>query len=291
MKRPNFFILGAPKCGTTSLAAWLAEHPNVFMSPAKEPHYFNTDHKRSIVAQSSYEALFQAAGDAHTAIGEASVWYLYSRDAVKNIEKYASDARYIVMLRNPIEMAPSLHEELVFTGDEKESDFAAAWELQEERRSGRKLPTLCWEPQRLFYGDVCRLGAQLERLVAEVGSDRTLFVVLDDVQKNAREQYSRVLDFLHLPNDQRQCFPVHNTAKARRWPILTYPANLIGEVKLKLGITRGLGIWRHIDAANRIDRGRPVLAAQVKDKLKRYFAADIALLETILRRDLRHWLA
>lgn len=46
MIKPNFFIVGAPKCGTTSLAHWLAGHPQVFMSPVKEPHFFNTDYQR-----------------------------------------------------------------------------------------------------------------------------------------------------------------------------------------------------------------------------------------------------
>ena len=62
MKRPNFFILGAPKCGTTSMAAWLSEHPNIFMSPIKEPFFFCTDlipgHPRRIIG---YEGLFSAA--------------------------------------------------------------------------------------------------------------------------------------------------------------------------------------------------------------------------------------
>ena len=54
MIRPNFFILGAPKCGTTSVAAWLSEHQEVYMSPTKEPHFFNTDHKRFLNSLESY---------------------------------------------------------------------------------------------------------------------------------------------------------------------------------------------------------------------------------------------
>lgn len=60
MKKPNLFILGAPKCGTTSLANWLGEHPRVFMSPMKEPYYFNKDHSYSRVENlKSYENLFE----------------------------------------------------------------------------------------------------------------------------------------------------------------------------------------------------------------------------------------
>src|SRR5262245_35065298 len=85
MKKPTFFIIGAPKCGTTSLAAWLADHPDIFMSPTKEPHYFNTDHKRYLNSLAGYEQLFEDATDRHSAVGEASVWYLYSANAVENI--------------------------------------------------------------------------------------------------------------------------------------------------------------------------------------------------------------
>src|SRR5581483_10303187 len=178
MKKPDFFILGAPKCGTTSLAAWLAEHPDIYMSPEKEPHFFNTDHKRYVTALEGYERLFEGASDRHAAVGEASVWYLSSEDAVANILAYNPAARFIVMLRNPVEMAPSLHEEQVFTGREEVRDFATAWDLQEARKRGHDLPRLTWEPKHLLYGDMCRLGAQLERLFSRVPAERVKMIFI-----------------------------------------------------------------------------------------------------------------
>ena len=85
VRKPNFFIIGAPKCGTTSLATWLSGHPNVFMSAVKEPHFFNTDDRRFISTLEAYENLFRAASSDHCAVGEASVWYLSSTEAVRNI--------------------------------------------------------------------------------------------------------------------------------------------------------------------------------------------------------------
>jgi len=85
MKKPNFFILGAPKCGTTSLAMWLSEHPNIFMCPIKEPHYFNTDGLQRIKTLEQYESLFTDAKPEHVAVGEASTHYLYSKEAVPRI--------------------------------------------------------------------------------------------------------------------------------------------------------------------------------------------------------------
>jgi Sulfotransferase family len=70
MIKPNFFILGAPKCGTTSLAVWLSEHPHIYM-PQKEPHFFNTDHRRFLNSRVGYERLFAGANERHRVVGEA----------------------------------------------------------------------------------------------------------------------------------------------------------------------------------------------------------------------------
>src|SRR5271168_2527435 len=165
--KPDFFIIGAPKCGTTSLAAWLSEHPDIYMS-LKEPHFFNTDHNRFLNTLEGYERLFVGAGERHAAVGEASVWYLSSSTAVKNILDYSPQARFIVMLRNPVDMVISLHEEQLFTGREDVADFAEAWNLQDQRRNGRRLPTMVWEPKYVQYGDLCSLGAQVARLLEAV---------------------------------------------------------------------------------------------------------------------------
>ena len=69
--RPNFFIVGAPKCGTTALYEYLRPHPNVFMSPVKEPHFFATDlgEYPFVRTWEEYTALFQESTDRHLAIG------------------------------------------------------------------------------------------------------------------------------------------------------------------------------------------------------------------------------
>ena len=74
MRKPNFFIVGAPKCGTTALSEYLREHPQVFMSRPKEPHHFATDMPRYRFTknEADYLDLFSGADDSHTAIGEAS---------------------------------------------------------------------------------------------------------------------------------------------------------------------------------------------------------------------------
>ena len=78
-KNPNFFIVGAPKCGTTTLFSWLSEHPNVFMSRVKEPNHFNKDFNfPKYRDKNDYLKLFKDANYQHVCIGEASPYYLFS---------------------------------------------------------------------------------------------------------------------------------------------------------------------------------------------------------------------
>jgi hypothetical protein len=108
------------------------------MSAVKEPHFFNTDDRRFISTLEAYENLFRDASRSYCAVGDASVWYLSSTEAVQNILAYQPDARFIVMVRNPVEMAPALHAQMLISGHENVHNFSAAWHYQEERRQGRQ---------------------------------------------------------------------------------------------------------------------------------------------------------
>lgn len=291
MIKPNFFILGAPKCGTTSLAAWLAEHPEIFLSPVKEPHFFNSDHRRLTTSLRNYEALFAKSDERHRAVGEASVWYLASSAAVTNILEYNPQAKFIVMLRNPVDMAPSLHEEMVFTGREDVSDFIEAWNLQDDRRGGRRLPAMVWEPAFVQYGEACSLGRQVARLLQTVSPERVKFILLDDLARDPAAVYRSVLEFLGVSDDRRRDFQTLNRAKSRRWPFLLAVAWAVSNAKAALGIERGFGLWRRIDAANRVEHTRAPLTETMRATLNKHFAADVALLERLIGRDLGAWLA
>ena len=117
IKNPNLFILGAPKCGTTSLYTYLREHPNIFFSHIKGPHYFATDFEnyRSVKTKVDYANLFSEANAQHSIIGEASVLYLYSENAIKGIYNDNPNAKLIIMLRNPIEVVQSWHAQMLWS--------------------------------------------------------------------------------------------------------------------------------------------------------------------------------
>lgn len=290
MKRPNFFILGAPKCGTTSLAAWLAAHPAVYVPPTKEPHFFNTDGYPLTRSQRHYERLFAPAGHGHVAVGEASTGYLSSRDAVPLILEYAPAARFVVCLRNPVDMAPSLHEQRVFEGKEHVADFRTAWELQEARREGRAVAPWCRTPGDLLYDETCRLGSQMRRLYERVDSSRVLPLLLDDMRRDPSTAYRSVLDFLGVPDDGRHDFPVHNAAKERRYPGVNHVVRLAAAAKRGLGIQRGLGLLNRIDSGNTRERSRAPLPPETRGELAAYFETEVLTLSKLLGRDLRHWL-
>ena len=109
--KPDFFIVGAPKCGTTALYTYLKQHPEIFMSPQKEPQFFANDvlgDRRHTCTWAEYLSCFAAARGAKR-IGEASVAYLGSPCAPKQIKMFNPAAKIIIMLRNPVDMMHSLH--------------------------------------------------------------------------------------------------------------------------------------------------------------------------------------
>jgi len=296
MKKPNFFIIGAPKCGTTSLAVWLSKHPNIYMSPLKEPHFFNTDLKYNNVSNPrGYWLLFDGVTNEHKAVGEASVFYLFSRVAVPYIEREMPGSKYIVMVRNPVDMAYSLHEQQLVAGNEHIKDFAQAWRLSEKRAKGQEVTRWCREPRLLDYKSVCRLGEQVERLFNIVPRERVLVLVLDDVKENPRREYLKMLDFLGVPDDGRTEFPVYNPAKERRWPWLRRAVLAMGRasrsVKEVLGIPTvwGTGILNSIDKLNIRYRPRPPMPPELRAEITEYFKADVSTLSHLLNRDLSTW--
>ncbi len=291
MTKANFFIIGAPKCGTTSMATWLAEHPEVYFSPIKEPHYFNSDHShRSFGNLEEYQTLYADATGAEKAVGEASVWYLTSKEAVPNILQYNPQARFIVMVRNPLQMAPSLHDQMVFSQYEHIRDFARAWRHQNARKKGHDIKKSCLEGQFLIYGERCKLGVQLKRLYDRVDKKQVHVILFDELKANPKEEYVNTLAFLGLTDDGRDDFSVQNPAKERRSHLVRDVVKTLGSAKRKLGITGGLGILNAIDNKNIQVRTRQDLPMELQREMIDYFADDVALLAKLIGKNLDHWL-
>ena len=285
-------MLGALKCGTTALASYLATRPLIQVSEPKEPNYFCKDLLAGgfpVASDEEYLAtFFPGLGEskAHVAL-DASVWYLYSGVAVDEILRFRPDARFLVMIRSPVDMAYSLHSMLHFMGQEDVFDFARAWQLQDARRQGRFLPVNRWvDAQCLQYHAVCSLGSQLERLYQKVDPARVHVELQDDMRKDPRGVYARVLNFLGVPDDGRTQFDETNAghklnSRSLATALRSRPAlHAVKAIKRMTGI-KTLGF------------GRPDLPMKLEQRefLTEAFRQEIVLLENLLKRDLtQSWL-
>ena len=279
--QPNAFIVGAPKCGTTSLASWLAQHPDVLVSTPKEPHYWSQDIRTPHrVSAARYASLFHSGKEARVRL-DASTLYLYSRVAVGAILEQIPQARFIVCTRDPVDMALSLYRHQRRIGFESASSLEEAWALQEARLRGEvSIPSACPDPQVLQYGPMCRLGEQLHRLLEQVPADRVLVLCLEDLASKPAAAYAQVLSFLEVPSDGRVEFPAENEGGEPRSRLLQRLLGLASRLKFLLGINRSFGLARRNRVVVRMDKS--ALEAATRDMLTDYFREDQALLARVL---------
>lgn len=297
--KPDFFIVGAPKCGTTALYEYLRPHPNIFMSKVKEPHFFAKDlgNYPSIKTPEEYRALFAASGPEHTRVGEASVYYLRSAAAIPNIHQFNPDARIIAMFRNPVDMVHSLHSQLLYVSEESVVDFATAWHLQERRRQGLDIPPACREPWLLQYAQVGRFGTQAERLLSIFPQTQVKLILYDDFAAAPQLVYSEVVEFLGIPDDNRTAFPRINENKRARITWLRDffrkpPPSLreaVRRVKQAAGSEGISAVKRRIVALNTVRERRPPLSPELRAEMVDTFREEVARLARVLNRNLSHW--
>ncbi len=296
---PNFFIVGAPKCGTTALYAYLRDHPHIFMPRVKEPHFFATDLKPYPIVQTpeAYAALFAERTPAQVAAGEASVYYLRSTAAIPNIRAFNPDARIIAMFRNPVDMVHALHAQLLYVSEEPVADFQAAWRLQTRRAQGLDLPRRSRGSFLLQYREFGRFGTQVERLLATFPADQVKLIVYEDFAASPERVYAQVIRFLGLSPDERTEFPRINDSKRARVPWLRDflrkpPPLLLHTVR---GLKRAVGagpveaVKRALVTRNTVKEARSPLSAEFRAELVEEFRDEVTLLSRLLGRDLSHW--
>ena len=301
MRRPNLFIIGAPKSGTTSLYEYLRGHPDVFMSPMKEPFYFSPDvtsgprrrqlrHGRD---ERAYLELFADARDERW-LGEASTGYMVSAIAAGLVKEFAPDSRLVAMIRNPVEVVHALHDERVSHDVEPITNFAEALDADDDRRAGRRLPEGS-SPLGATYVDAGMFGEQLERWFAEFERDRVHVIVFDDFAADTAASFEAVLRFLEIdPSYRPPSFEVHNPSHRMRGGLVgTLRRSFVGRAVRRLG-GRVMGERRATRLArdvrhSRVTRSanvREQLAPDLKQRLEQEFAPDVARLSELLDRDL-----
>jgi hypothetical protein len=288
--KPNFFFVGAPKCGTTSITYRLSQHPNVFISNPKEPHFFEKEIPRGIKSLKKYESLFLKAKKLHKIVGEASTGYLYSHTAIPEILSYSPNAKFLVSVRNPYEMAISLHAQALRGRYEDQHDFSTAWKLQTIRRLGSNIPKSCSSSLLLIYEDRCALGDQIERLFNVVATNKVCLVFFDDLKNNPVKLYNKIYNFLEVPHDSNPKFPVLNQRKHIRWPFLTSVTQFLGKTKIAMGINQSLGIadwFVKITSTNQVEN--TTIDNDVWKDMDDKFIPQIKKIEYFSDIDLSHW--
>jgi hypothetical protein len=297
MAGPTFFLVGAMKAGTTSLHRYLAQHPDVFMSPVKEPSYFAfsgidltrvpnriTERAREVLDRTAYEELF-AAGEHAPARGESSSLYLYVQRVPARIRACVPDARLVAVLREPVARAYSHYLAMVRDGHEK-LPFAAALRAEDERVAAG------WE-ELWHYRRIGRYDECVDRYLGNFPREQLLLLLYDDLVADPVAVTQRIFRFLGVDDTFR--------------PDVATRAN-VGGLPAVPSLYRFLS-WRHplkesfkrfiperlrrppvVLLRRLLLRPPPPLPPQVGRELTREYRASVLRLQELLGRDLSHWL-
>ncbi|MDX1546897.1 MAG: sulfotransferase [Rhodothermales bacterium] len=312
MRKPDFFIVGAPKCGTTALYQYLRAHPDVYM-PRKEFHHFGRDLRPEGYAgerwdRAAYLALFDGC-TTERRCGEDSTWYLFSKTAAREIHAFNPDADVLINLRDPVEMMYSLYALYVWfreptpygVYDEAAGrllSFEEALDTQEARKEAyqNRIDEAALAGQRvsrLFHTDAAMYAAQVERYLDVFGPAHVHITFFDDLKRDAAGTYRAVLDFLGVDPTFQPEFRVHNSNRQVRsyalhrllndWDALgglRRAARVLVPKRLRRGLVGA------VLSANTRHQPRPPMRPETRQRLQTHFRPDVERLGALLGEDL-----
>lgn len=219
MKRyPDFLIVGAQKCGTDTLYKWLYHHPECFMSPIKEPHFFARFEPWDKLIQNKlvtrnvedYMKLFSSANDEQVC-GEASPSYLFEVGVAERIAQDIPNCKIIILVRDPVERAFSEYKMNLMGGYEKRSFSDAIKEVANghERTSWADFP---------LYIELSKYGTQVARYYNSFPKEQILLMTLDELAQFPVKTMKKVSRFLGIQEGFWDVYdyPVFNTGKVPR---------------------------------------------------------------------------
>jgi hypothetical protein len=183
---PNFIIVGAPRCGTTSLAGYLADHPDVYVAGQKEVRYFDHNYKRGA---SWYRAQFKGAGTRRL-VGEATPNYMFDEGAIRRMAELLPDAKLIAILREPVARAYS---DYWFRrgrrGDDRSFEEAIEQELRPGYTSSGHLPSALEASTYL---------PALERICRYYPRSSLTVMLLEELNSAPEATFGSLCDFLGI---------------------------------------------------------------------------------------------
>lgn len=293
---PNFFIAGAAKCGTSSLDRYLGQHPQIFIPPKKEAHYFSIPsfpiefkgpgddgmNRYTIREKEAYFELFTGA-EGYQAVGESSVFYLYYPGTAERIHRENPDAKIIILLRNPVDRAFSAYMHLV--RDEREGlSFEHGLEQEEKRKR------MDFEPMWL-YKELGLYANQVRHYFEVFGPNQVKVILFEEFIRDTEAMVAEVLEFLGVAPEFRvdTSLQLNESGKPKsRWVynFISKPNPVKEWVKplVPKGIRERIGI-----KAKSMVLEKVAMKPETRTELQAYFAEDIAKLERLLNRDLSVW--
>jgi phosphatidyl-myo-inositol dimannoside synthase len=293
---PDFFIVGAPRSGTTSLYEALKQHPAIYLPDAKEPHFLAPDLDSGSYQDSlyfvrdldTYLSLFAPARPDQLT-GEGSTSYLLSSVAARNIHRLNPDARIVIMLRDPADMLPSFHRRRLFSGAEDIERFEDALAAEEDRRRGLRIPAHARNIPALFYRDVGRYAEQVGRFLATFPREKVLFIIFDDLRADALATYRRTARFLGVDPTFEPQVGIENASRSvrsRRVQHMLLSPALIRVGRAVLPAAMHHRVRPLVDVFNARRAGRSKADAALRSRLHDEFRADVARLGDMVGRDL-----
>lgn len=312
------FVVGAPRCGTTSLSHILRNHPEVCFPLVKEPHFFALHDVRGLhdealrdrVQDDYLDRFFPDCGALRVA-ADCSVTYLYTPEQLAPILELWPESRFVVAVRDPLRMLPSLHQRLFYIGDETIRRFEDAWKASEDRKAGRRIPKRCADPRWLRYDEAARFGTYVDRLFKTVGRDRCHVVVFDDLLADPVRVSRQVLDFLDLHQPISFEIPHERSGRDVRlaWlqRLLKRPPKPVFDLvapshhRVRTGAAEPdkssnaatdtvMALRKRLLRWNRRPAVRRAIDSAVQEDIRRHYQGEIQLLSRLIGRDLSHWL-
>ncbi len=300
-RRPNLFVIGAAKSGTTSLHDYLDGHPEIYMSPLKEPGYFSPDappprkHFKYTDSLEHYLTLFRDAKD-ETVVGESSTYYLYSRKAPALICKFDPKSKIVAMLRNPVDMAFSMHGHRNAHGNESIDDFAAALEADAAADHGG--------PERDYvigregtYVERAHYAEQLGRWFETFPREQIHVMVFEDFVADPDNEFRRLLEFLGVdPSYRPEDFTARNTRhRIKKGPVTRIVRSVPAQWVRHRGLPAIIGDQRAARLGRRIGEGglvreeapKRTLDPDLRERLEALLSDDLDRLSDLLGRDMK----
>lgn len=293
MRWPDFFIVGAPRAGTTSLYAYLSGHPNIYMPAEKEPNFFchsqadatrRKRHLRPIVTgEDNYLNLFKDASP-EALIGEASPFYLYDEAAPGRIKEKNRQARIIIVLREPIDRAYSHYLLTVRRGYMDKPFYEALVEDYCRTSKGVDVNHLFVE-LGLYY-------QKIRRYLDTFGAKQVRIFLYDDLDSDTYGVVKEICQFLGVPFHDGRFFDPgsrYNTyyqpsnALVKRFLMVRSAYRWVVSLVPRRFIPRLTQFFSSNDA-------KPPMDPEAKKFLASIYYDDILHLQDLISRDLTHWL-